>query len=96
MRSHVFIVSIQYVRGVAENFKMIGGPYNIGTLFNTKNALRSDLRETKSINGILEISHCVYTSSCERGKDHTDERGKILGVRLKERNYNLNERHFGK
>lgn len=68
----------------------------LGLSLNTEYALRNDLRKTKSIKGTQKISHCVYKSSCECGKDHTDETGRLLGVRLKERNYNLNEGYFGK
>lgn len=39
MRSHLCIASVQYARGVSDNFKMISGRYNIRTFFKTKYAL---------------------------------------------------------
>jgi hypothetical protein len=45
MRSLLCIVSVQYVRRVSENFKVISGRYNIRILFKTKYTFRSDLRK---------------------------------------------------
>jgi hypothetical protein len=54
------------------------------------------LRKTEPLKDILERAHRVYKIPCECGTDYIDELGRLLGVRLQEHNYNLNEAHFQK
>jgi len=87
-------ISINYTRGVSENFKSIVNRYNIRTVFKILHTLRNTLMRTRPKKFPQETVNCVYTIPCQCGRSYTGEMGRPWAVRLGEQRQNLEEGHL--
>jgi hypothetical protein len=68
-------VYIPNVKGVSEKFRRTGNPYNIGTIFKTKDTLRSSLMKSRPERDPQQMAQCIYNIPRECGRIYTDETG---------------------
>jgi hypothetical protein len=68
------------MKGLSEKFTHIGNRYDIRTIFKTKHNLRSSIMKTRPERGLQQTAQCVYSTTCECGRNCTGERGRPLAV----------------
>jgi hypothetical protein len=88
---HLGFVYISRVEGVSEKFKRIGNRYNIRKIFNTQHNIRSSLMKTRPERDPLQTAQCIYSISCECGRNYTSETDRPLSVRLREHRHHLQQ-----
>jgi hypothetical protein len=84
-------VYIPYVKGVSEQFKLIGNRYNIRMIFKTERTLRNTLMKTRPERDPEQTAQCIYSIPCECGRSYIGETGRPLAVRLREHRHSLKE-----
>ena len=78
------LVSLPYVKGLAEKIQKICSPYDIRTVFTSGSALWRYLFRVKPPMKFNMTKNCVYSIPCSCGKIYKGETGRPLKVRLEE------------
>lgn len=90
-------VVIPYIKGVSEKFRHSRNQYNIRTVSKTSPTLRCPFVMTRPGINLLDTRHCVcYIIPYECGWSYIGQMGRLLGVLLREYQYNLKQGLLGK
>lgn len=81
-------ISIPYIRGVSEKFKLKANRYNIKTVCKMRHNLKTPFMRTRLISAPQKIADCIYSIPCECGRNYMAETGRPWAVRCRE-----NRRH---
>jgi len=82
-------VSIFYIRGVSEKFKLKANKYSIKTVCKMRHNLRNSFMRTRPIGAPQKIADCIFSIPCECGRNYMAETGRPWAVRLREHRLHL-------
>lgn len=82
-------VSIFYIRGVSEKFKLKANKYNIKTVCKMKHSLRNSFMRARPIGAPQRIADTIYSIPCECGRNDIAETRRPWAVRLRDHRLHL-------
>jgi hypothetical protein len=82
-------ISISYIRGVSEKFKLKANRYNIKAVCKMRDSLRNPFMRTRPIGAPQKIADCTCSTPCECGRNYMAETGIPWAVRLREHRQHL-------